>query len=111
MWSYVLVFQINKLTTFLVSERFADNIRAHPKFVSGEWDEAQTLRNFLDTFDDPDNPDGTVTWEEFLNYYSGVSVMYEDDEYFDLLMRNMYGLEQKGANRKTKKWKEQICIW
>ncbi|XP_059168472.1 calcyphosin-like protein [Physella acuta] len=40
---------------------YAANARRHPKFVSGEWTEEQTLRYFLDSLDTPGSPDGKVT--------------------------------------------------
>jgi len=36
------------------------NVQKHPKFLSGEWNEDRCLREFLDSFDAPDNKDGVV---------------------------------------------------
>jgi len=36
------------------------NVKKHPKFLSGEWNEDKCLREFLDSFDAPDNKDGVV---------------------------------------------------
>ncbi|XP_033756254.1 calcyphosin-like protein isoform X1 [Pecten maximus] len=82
--------------------RFSDNVKCHPKYLSGEWTEEETLRSFLDTIDDQNNPDGVVTREEFLDYYAGVSALYDDDAYFDLTMRASYGLPKKGSNNNRK---------
>eukprot|EP00048_Salpingoeca_helianthica_P016931 m.234867 g.234867 ORF g.234867 m.234867 type:complete len:208 (+) comp19816_c0_seq1:27-650(+) len=68
------------------------NVRNHPKFVSGEMTEDQLFKEFLKTFDTPDNADGTITWEEFLNYYSTVSASIDQDSYFDLMMRKAWRL-------------------
>ena len=55
------------------------------------------LQNFLDTFDSAEGneKDGVVTKEEFLNYYAAISSTIEDDSYFDLMMRNAWGLPAK----------------
>ena len=37
------------------------NVKKHPKFLSGEWNEEKCLREFLDSFDAPDNKDGVVS--------------------------------------------------
>ncbi|KAK3596588.1 hypothetical protein CHS0354_015122 [Potamilus streckersoni] len=76
---------------------YASNIKQHPKILSGEWTEKKALKQFLDTIDSPDCPDGKVTREEFMNYYSGVSSLVEDDAYFDLTMRSCFALPPKGT--------------
>jgi len=68
------------------------NVKKHPKYLNGEWTEEQCLRTFLDAFDTPDNKDGTITHDEFINYYAGVSASIDADAYFDLMMRNAYKL-------------------
>ncbi|XP_062509594.1 calcyphosin-like protein [Corticium candelabrum] len=68
------------------------NARKHPKYENGEWTEAQVFADYLKKFDSPNDPDGKVLFEEFLNYYSGVSASVDDDLYFDLMMRNAWKL-------------------
>ncbi|XP_074643166.1 calcyphosin-like protein [Tubulanus polymorphus] len=68
------------------------NVRHHPKYVNGEWTENECLENFLHTFDTPNDKDGKITREEFVNYYAGVSASIDDDPYFDLMMRNAWKL-------------------
>eukprot|EP00049_Salpingoeca_infusionum_P004198 m.75659 g.75659 ORF g.75659 m.75659 type:complete len:223 (+) comp12454_c4_seq1:52-720(+) len=72
------------------------DVRRHPKFISGEKTEDELLDEFLGTFEGDDGAggkgDGKVTWEEFLNYYSGVSASIDDDPYFDLMMRQSWKL-------------------
>ncbi|XP_065905567.1 calcyphosin-like protein [Dysidea avara] len=66
------------------------NARHHPKYQNGEWTEKQVFLSFLQSFDSPNDPDGQVTREEFMNYYSGVSASIDNDAYFDLMMRNAW---------------------
>jgi Ca2+-binding EF-hand superfamily protein len=68
------------------------NASKHPKYMNGEWTEEQVFRSFLDSFDSPDDKDGKVTREEFMNYYSGVSASIDNDAYFDLMMRSAWKL-------------------
>jgi Ca2+-binding EF-hand superfamily protein len=68
------------------------NVRKHPKVANGKWTEEQAFAEFLKTFDSPDDPDGKITREEFINYYCGVSASIDTDAYFDLMMRQAWKL-------------------
>ncbi|KAL5253981.1 hypothetical protein ACHWQZ_G013670 [Mnemiopsis leidyi] len=68
------------------------DVTKHPKYISGEWSEEQVFLKFLASYDTPNQSDGLVTKEEFMNYYSGVSASIDNDAYFDLMMRTSWRL-------------------
>ncbi|XP_060080714.1 calcyphosin-like protein isoform X2 [Ylistrum balloti] len=68
------------------------NCSKHPKYINGEMTEDQILGIFLKSFDTPNDPDGTITEDEWFNYYSGVSASIDNDMYFALMMKNSWGV-------------------
>ncbi|KAK2153842.1 hypothetical protein LSH36_283g01000 [Paralvinella palmiformis] len=67
------------------------NVKNHPKYQSGEMTRKQILQEFLNNYQ-AGPKDEKVTYEEFYNYYCGVSASIDHDTYFDLMMRNSWGL-------------------
>ncbi|XP_072172697.1 calcyphosin-like protein [Diadema setosum] len=68
------------------------NAREHPKYKNGEWDEKKVFEEYLKSFEEPNNADGKVTKEEFINYYSAVSANIDTDIYFITMMTNAWKL-------------------
>jgi len=62
----------------------------HPDVISGKKTSAEVLREFLDTFDSPSQKDGKVTTDEFCEYYATLSASIDEDDYFELMIRNAW---------------------
>lgn len=61
----------------------------HPDVISGKRSAEDVLKEFLDTFDTMEK-DGKVTTQEFCKYYANVSASIDDDDYFELMIRNAW---------------------
>ena len=57
--------------------------------IAGKKKPAQVFKEFIETFDGSDH-DGKVTPAEFIKYYEAVSASIDDDDYFELMIRNAW---------------------
>ena len=72
----------------------------NPEVISGEMTEDDAAMLFLSNFE-RSSVDGVVTMAEFVEYYRDISAEIDDDEYFELMMRNAWhisGGEGAAAN-------------
>ena len=65
------------------------NAERHPDVISGKCTETEVLEAFLDTFNGSRH-DGKVAPKDFCDYYSNVSASIDDDDYFELMIRNAW---------------------
>lgn len=71
----------------------------HPDVTSGKKTKDQVLVEFLETFETHHNirngtqSDGSVTVDEFIEYYKNISVSIDNDDYFALVMNNSWNLK------------------
>ncbi len=87
------------------------NSSKHPEVLSGKKTEDEVLKEFMDTFQETYNylcgteSDNVITIEEFLEYYENVSMIIDDDEYFEVLLNNTWKM---GLNTNYNKgWKNE----
>jgi Ca2+-binding EF-hand superfamily protein len=68
----------------------AYDVSQHPDYKAGKKTKDAVLMEFLSGFDVGGTNDGTVTREEFANYYTQISSSIERDDYFELMIRNAW---------------------
>merc|ERR1711871_315124 len=79
----------------------------HPDVIAGHRTPDEVLQEFLNTFDVGGEVDGKVTRKEFENYYHSLSASIDNDDYFELMMRNAWhisggeGWAANTANRRV----------
>eukprot|EP00501_MAST-03F_sp_TOSAG23-6_P001445 GSMAST32.ASY1.ANO1.1502.1 assembled CDS len=60
----------------------------HPDVLSGRKTEEEALQHFAHQWDKDDS--GVITPDEFAEYYRDISASIDDDDYFELMMRNAW---------------------
>lgn len=65
------------------------DVRCDPDVLAGRQSKEDCLRRFLANFDGADT-DGIVTKDEFMDYYRNISASIDDDDYFELMIRNAW---------------------
>lgn len=65
------------------------DVSFHPDFQSGRKSKDEILREFMGVWE-THKKDGIVTREEFIDYYKDISAGIDDDDYFELMIRNAW---------------------
>ncbi|CAM9205863.1 unnamed protein product, partial [Ectocarpus fasciculatus] len=82
------------------------DVSANPGVKAGKITERQALEEFMSQWDRIDK-DNVVTFDEFEDYYRGISASIDDDTYFELMIRNAWriaggtGQAANTANRRV----------
>jgi Ca2+-binding EF-hand superfamily protein len=86
--------------------KMAYDATSDPRVAAGEVSEDAVLREFMSQWDTL-KADGIVTREEFEEYYGDISASIDDDDYFELMIRNAWhimggeGWSANTANRRV----------
>jgi calcyphosin len=81
------------------------NAKMHPDVKAGKKTEDEVLMEFLDTFEvhnsmaNPEGRDGSVTIQEFCEYYNNISSSIDKDEYFELMITNAWNLNNANYSK------------
>jgi calcyphosin len=62
----------------------------HPDVLAGRKSSDDVFRDFLETFDVDGIHNGQITWAQWVHYYHNISASIDDDDYFELMMRNAW---------------------
>jgi len=75
--------------------------KLHPDVRCGKKTEDEVLSEFIDTFEvhhslkNPDDRDRKITLKEFIEYYNNISASIDNDSYFELMMTNVWNLNNQ----------------
>ncbi len=61
----------------------------HPEVIAGTMTEDEVITEFMEQWETQE-ADGIITRAEFEDYYKDVSASIDDDDYFELMMRNAW---------------------
>ena len=76
-----------------ISEHY--DVSFNEDYLQGIKTKEEVLEDFLDNFDGAKgNNDGQVTFKEWMDYYTDLSISVPSDDYFALMMNKVWGLEE-----------------
>eukprot|EP00606_Chrysophyceae_sp_TOSAG23-5_P000814 GSChrysophyteH2.ASY1.ANO1.1620.1 assembled CDS len=88
---------------YITVEEIAEvyDVSQNPDVTMGKKTEREALREFMGQWERGDK-DGVVTHEEFEDYYKDISASVDDDDYFELMIRNAWRIAGgEGASANT----------
>ena len=86
------------------------DVSCNPDFLESRLTKQQILENFLNQFDGTrGNNDGKVTFDEFCDYYTDVSLSIPSDEYFVRMMESTWQTPENDNDPYAKKNVDFLC--
>jgi len=84
---------------YVTVEEIADiyDVSQNPEVISGKRTTKEALIEFMSQWEDGEK-DGVVTYEEFENYYKDISASIDEDDYFELMIRNAWRIAGGSGN-------------
>ena len=82
------------------------DVSRNKDFIEGKKSREEILEDFLSGFEGmKGNADGVITWQEWLDYYTDLSMSITDDLYFVRMMESVWQIPE---DEETQVTKEQI---
>ena len=88
--------------------RGAYDCSQHPQVLDGSITEDEALAEVLATYEQGVS-DGVITFQEFLEYYRDVSAGVDDDDYFELMIRNAWHISGGKGNAANTSCR-RVCV-
>lgn len=84
--------------------------KRHPAVLEGRKTERQVLNEFLATFEMAlsEVPDGIVTEDEFLEYYTSISASIDNEDYFEQMINSSWNID--GDASQYKEYEKGVAI-
>jgi len=71
------------------------DVTCHKDFIEGSKTKEEIIGEFLDSFDGmKGNNDGIVSWAEWTDYYTDLSISLPSDDYFVQMMESTWGISE-----------------
>jgi hypothetical protein len=75
------------------------DVSKNPDYIQGKKTEDEVLMEFLNQFDGmKGNNDGKISWEEWLEYYTELSMSTPSDQYFVTMMEQAWCIAENEDN-------------
>ena len=86
------------------------DVSKNPDFLERRLTKEQIVQNFLNQFDGPrGNNDGKISQDEFLDYYSDMSMGIPSDEYFVRMLESTWQVPEDENDAETQKTVTHLC--
>lgn len=76
------------VTAQMMAEKY--DVSKDPDVIAGKQTPQEAIREFMECFEGADTRDGVITEDEFIDYYKNVSASVDEDDYFELVVRNAW---------------------